>query len=263
MITSATNPKLKRIASLLKKSAHRKAEGVFVIEGFKMFMEVLAQCPERFEEILFTEAAKNKMVSTFGEPVIEGLKYELVEEKLFEKIAETVTPQGVLAIVKTPAYNLSDILKDNTAKLLVLDNLRDPGNLGTIVRTAEAAGMSGILLSEGCVDITNPKVVRSTMGAILRVPFVGCERLSDELLRLKENYYGFTVYATALNGSVVFTENKYYGRCAIVIGNESNGVSPEVLAAADKKIRIPMAGKVESLNAAVAAAVVMYEVNRY
>ena len=143
MITSATNPKLKRIASLLKKSAHRKAEGVFVIEGFKMFMEVLAQCPERFEEILFTEEAKNKMVSTFGEPVIEGLKYELVEEKLFEKIAETVTPQGVLAIVKTPSYNLSDILKDNTAKLLVLDNLGDPGNLGTIVRTAEAAGMSG------------------------------------------------------------------------------------------------------------------------
>ena len=169
----------------------------------------------------------------------------------------------MLAIVKTPGYALTDILKENTAKLLVLDNLRDPGNLGTIIRTAEAAGMSGILLSEGCVDITNPKVVRSTMGAIFRVPFVRCEVLADELLRLKESYYGFTVYATALNGSVVFTENKYYGRCAIVIGNESNGVSPEVLAASDKKIRIPMAGKVESLNAAVAAAIVMYEINRY
>lgn len=263
MITSATNPKLKRISSLLKKSAHRKAEGVFVIEGAKMFMEVLAQCPERFEDIFFTEAARNKLVSTFGAPVIEGLRYELVEEKLFERIAETVTPQGILAVVKTPHYDMSDILKDSAAKLLVLDNLRDPGNLGTIIRTAEAAGMSGILLSEGCVDITNPKVVRSTMGAILRVPFVRCERLSDELLRLKENYYGFTVYATALNGSMVFTENKYYGRCAIVIGNESNGISPEVLAASDKKIRIPMAGKVESLNAAVAAAIVMYEINRY
>ena len=263
MITSATNPKIKRVASLLKKSAHRKAENVFVIEGLKMFMEVLAQCPERFEEIFLTEAARSKLVGTFGAPVIEGLKYETVDEKLFDRIAETVTPQGVLAIVKTPGYALTDILKENTAKLLVLDNLRDPGNLGTIIRTAEAAGMSGILLSEGCVDITNPKVVRSTMGAIFRVPFVRCEALADELLRLKENYYGFTVYATALNGSVVFTENKYYGRCAIVIGNESNGVSPEVLAAADKKIRIPMAGKVESLNAAVAAAIVMYEVNRY
>ena len=263
MITSATNPKLKRLASLLKKSAHRKAEHVFVIEGFKMFIEVLTQFPDRFEEIFMTPAAKEKLLKDFGAAVIEGLKYELVEEKLFDRFAETVTPQGVMAIVKTPEYSIGELLWENTSKLLVLDNLRDPGNLGTIIRTAEAAGMSGVLLSAGCVDITNPKVVRSTMGAIFRVPFVSCDNLSETLLRLKEEYFGFTVYATALNGSTVYTENKYYGRCAIVIGNESNGVSPEVLAASDKKIRIPMAGKVESLNAAVAAAVVMYEVNRY
>ena len=123
--------------------------------------------------------------------------------------------------------------------------------------------MSGILLSPGCVDITNPKVVRSTMGAIMRVPFVYSDDLAGTLDRLKKDYFGFTVYVTALNGSVPYTEPKYYGRLALVIGNEAGGVSEEVLNVADKRIRIPMAGRVESLNAAVAAAVVMYETVKY
>ena len=262
MITSAANPKLKRINLLLKKSSERKKEGLFIIEGIKMFVEVLTQFPERITELYLTENALEKIGAELG-PYISIPRYELVEESIFEKVSETVTPQGVLAVVKMPSYRLEDMLKDNDSKLLILDNLRDPGNLGTIIRTAEAAGMSGILMSSGCVDITNPKVVRSTMGAIFRMPFYISDNLPQTIEKLKRDFFGFKVYAAALGGSVLYTDLKYYGRAAIVIGNEANGVSDEVINASDKAIRIPMAGRVESLNAAIAAAVLMYEISKY
>ncbi len=245
----------------MKKGIQRRAEGVFVIEGFKMFMEVLNQFPDNIEEVFLTETARNQLDYELG-PIMNSVKYELVEDKLFEKVSETVTPQGVLAIVKTPVYQLDRITAKENCRLLILDSLRDPGNLGTIIRTAEAAGMDAVILSYDCVDVTNPKVVRSTMGAIFRVPFIVTTNLPEMLNRLRKESH-FRIYATALTASVPYTEPKYYGRLGIVIGNEANGVSEEVINASDQAIRIPMAGKVESLNAAIAAAIVMYEAAKF
>ena len=155
-----------------------------------------------------------------------------------------------------PEYSLSGMLAGDRARLLVLERLQDPGNLGTILRTAEAAGMNGVILSADSVDAFNPKVVRSTMGAILRVPFLYAENWTETLDALKAT--GVTLYAAHLQGSVPYTEPHYGERCAILIGNEANGLTDETTARADVRVRIPMEGQAESLNAAVAAAILMY-----
>ena len=144
--------------------------------------------------------------------------------------------------------------------IIILENLQDPGNLGTILRTAEAAGATGILLSRGCADLYNPKVTRSTMGSIFRVPFVYTDDLKDAIARLKAQ--GVRVLATHLAGSVELYEESFTTPTAILIGNESRGLTDETAALADQAIRIPMSGSVESLNAAVAAAVCLYEARR-
>ncbi len=272
MITSAQNGKIKRIANLLKKGKARREEGLFVSEGKKMFLEVLRQFPERIEEAVFTEAALAEIKEELSDDKdsldkLSEINFETADVKVFNQLAETVTPQGVIALIKTPQYDLKDFERGKKLRLLVLDGLRDPGNLGTIVRTAEAAGVSGILMSSDCVDITNPKVVRSTMGGILRVPYVYAESLSESLDELKNASEAcgrcLKVYATALhNEAVMFDEIGYDTDTAIIIGNEANGVTNDMIEYADKCILIPMEGKVESLNASVAAALVMYEMRR-
>ena len=144
--------------------------------------------------------------------------------------------------------------------MIVLDNLQDPGNMGTVFRTAEAAGATGILMSSDCVDIYNPKVVRSTMGALFRVPFCRVEDLPESVEDLKKA--GIRVYAAHLEGKNPYDREDYRGGTAFLIGNEGNGLREEVASCADCRIRIPMEGKAESLNAAVAAAVLMFEAGR-
>ena len=146
------------------------------------------------------------------------------------------------------------------ALLLVLENLQDPGNLGTIVRTAEAAGATGILMSRGCADITNPKVTRSTMGSLFRVPFAYTDDLGADLQEMKKK--GVRLYAAHLQGSVGLYEEQYTGPTAFLIGNESRGLTDETAGLADRAVRIPMGGQVESLNAAVASSILMYEACR-
>lgn len=258
MITSLSNNQVKRVIELLKKSRNRREEGVMVIEGRKMFLEVLSQFPELIEMTFVTEAFLDELAERDGISA-ESFRYELVSDSVFQKMSETVTPQGVIAIVKTPKHTLDDLLKGDNIKLLILDDLRDPGNMGTIIRTTEAAGFSGILMSKETVDITNPKVVRSTMGAVLRVPCVYVDSLTESIDKIKQTVADFKVYASALDASKPFDQIDYGKHFGIVVGNEANGVSAEVLNKSDMNIHIPMAGKVESLNAAVAAALLMYE----
>lgn len=264
IITSSSNTRIKRLIGLLKKGKLRREEKVFVCEGKKMFLEVLCQFPERIKEAYFTEEAFEEINKEYGKQ-LERVNYELVSSSVFDKIAETVTPQGVIAIVSMPEYTLDDLSgrcevnDDIYARILILDNLRDPGNLGTIVRTAEAAGMTGILLSEESVDVTNPKVVRSTMGGILRVPIYYTSSMAKTLGDLKNKISGFKIFASALDASVPYDQVEYGNNYGIVIGNESSGVSKEVIKSSDYRIHIPMEGKVESLNAAIAAAIIMYQ----
>lgn len=257
IITSSSNTRIKRLIGLLKKGKLRREEKVFVCEGKKMFLEVLCQFPERIKEAYFTEEAFEEINKDFAEQ-LGRINYEFVTSSVFDKMAETVTPQGVIAVVSMPEYTL-DELCNGDVRLLILDNLRDPGNLGTIIRTAEAAGITGILLSDESVDVTNPKVVRSTMGAMLRVPLYYTGSIVESIELFRKKVSGFKVFSSALDASVPYSQVDYGNSYGIVVGNESSGVSRAVIEVSDCCIHIPMEGKVESLNAAIAAALIMYQ----
>ena len=187
--------------------------------------------------------------------------YELVSDQVFAAMSDTQTPQGVLALVRQFSYGMDELLKsDRPAHLMVLENLQDPGNLGTILRAGEGAGITGLIMSRDTVDIYNPKVIRSTMGSVLRMPFVYVENLHETLEELKKKK--IRLFAAHLQGKHAYDQEDYTGPAAFLIGNEGNGLTEETAAMADTYIRIPMEGRVESLNAAVAASVLMFEAAR-
>lgn len=256
VITSSNNPQIKNLALLQKKAKARNEQGLFVIEGIKMFEE--ARDAGVLVRTYMSESFYNERLS--NPEFFNGLTYEIVSDSLFNQITDTKTPQGILGTVKKPSYPLENILKTEDAFLLLLEDIRDPGNLGTIIRTAEGAGVTGIILNKSCADILQPKVVRSTMGSIYRVPYYEAEDFTGFLDRLKTE--GFILYAAHLSGTLYDTEGSFRGKIGLLIGNEANGLSDEASRMADKLIKIPMAGKVESLNAAIAAAILMYEAAR-
>ena len=178
------------------------------------------------------------------------------------KAADTETPQGILCAARMPAYRREDLLGkgEQTPLLLVLEDIQDPGNLGTIFRTAEAAGATGILMSRGTVDLFNPKVVRATMSAIFRMPFLVCGDLCEEIRSLRES--GIRTYAAHLGGRRPYDALPLTQGAAFLIGNEGNGLSDRITKAADEKIIIPMCGGAESLNAAMAAGILLFEASR-
>lgn len=255
MITSTSNVQIKEITALLKKSKERKEKKSFVIEGRKMFEEI---CQEK-SRVVKAYFSDSYVKEQYGDRAMPDIPYEIVADSVFDAMAETVTPQGVLAIVRMPEYSLEDMIA-SAGTMMLLENLRDPGNLGTILRTAEAAGVSGVILSKESVDIYNPKVIRSTMGAVYRVPFLYVEDFQALLLELRKQEV--RLLAAHLKGTKTFDKADYSGKVGILIGNEANGLSEEAAELANEKVRIPMAGSVESLNAAVAAALLMYEAFR-
>ncbi len=257
VISSLSNHQIKNINQLLKKTKAREDQGVFVVEGQKMFEE--ARSEGLLVKAFFSESFYQKKLED-SPGYFSNLEYEILTDAVFQSISETKTPQGVMGTVKKPKYSLEELIKNPEACLLLLEDIRDPGNLGTIVRTAEGAGITGIILNSSSVDIYNPKVIRSTMGSIYRVPFA---IVDDFNLVLKEiKLQGIRIFAAHLLGQLYDTKESFRDKCAILIGNEANGLSDKVSAEADILVKIPMAGKVESLNAAVAAAILMYEVSR-
>lgn len=254
MITSAANPRVKNIIQLTKKMKSRKEQGVFIAEGLKMFREAPR---EAIREVFVSQtfAAADEHLRLLGE-----VGYEVVADRVFAQMADTRTPQGILCVIRQFCYRREDMLAKPAPFLLLLENLQDPGNLGTIFRTAEGAGVDGIIMSQGCVDIYNPKTIRATMGSIYRVPFSYEEHLSETvgLLRARK----IRSYAAHLDGTATYDRPDYRAGTAFLIGNEGNGLSCELSAEADQLLKIPMEGQLESLNAAVAAAILMYEVHR-
>lgn len=259
IITSNSNEQIKNLIQLKEKAKVRKKEKSFIVEGIKMFSEIP---PEDFIKAYISESFfkqnSDKVLAYFKDNDIEA-NYCLVSDSVFKKISDTVTPQGIMAIVRQKQYTLEDIIhKRNSDKscIVVLDKIQDPGNLGTIVRTGEGAGITGIIMSSTTADIYNPKVIRSTMGSIYRVPFVITDNLPGAVDELKNA--GVTTYAAHLKGEL-YNSGCLAKDCALMIGNEARGLSNEVAEKADRLIKIPMAGKVESLNAAIATAILMYE----
>jgi TrmH family RNA methyltransferase len=254
MITSTSNPQVKRLLQIQKKSKARDEEGVFVVEGLRMFVEVPK---ERVEKTYVSETFYNKKKHELN---WEEFPLEILSDSVFKHVSDTQTPQGVLCIVKREKYDVATLLDIENPHFMVLDNLQDPGNLGTIVRTAEGAGVDAVFMSKDCVDIYNPKTIRSTMGSIYRMPTIYIEDTVKLLELFKEK--GIKSYAAHLDGKNSYDKEDYRTGTAILIGNEGNGLRDEVSNKADIWVRIPMEGQVESLNAAIAASVLMFEVAR-
>lgn len=254
MITSTSNPQVKRLLQLQKKSKARNEEKVFLVEGLRMFSEVPK---ERVEKVYISESLYNR------KKLVQDLRdfdVEILSDSVFSRVSDTKTPQGILCVVRQKTYDLGKIFEIKNPHFIVLDNLQDPGNLGTIVRTAEGAGVDAVFLSKESVDIYNPKTIRSTMGSIYRMPVIYVEDLPELLKSLKNQ--GILSYAAHLEGKNSYDMENYQTGTAILIGNEGNGLREEVANAADIWVKIPMQGQVESLNAAVAATVFMFEVAR-
>ncbi len=250
-ITSRDNKFLKQVRSLQNKK-FRQNLGLYFVEGKRMVEEALGYVPDRVEAFLVSDVFAQKNQEFLHKLDESGKNVYTAKERLFQDVCDTETPQGVAAVLRMPEEEQS---LDDKDFLLVLDGVSEPGNLGTIIRTAEAAGVDGVLLLKGCADLYNPKVVRSTMGSLFRVPvLVGVETM--ELKKYQEK--GFYLTATSLYDSVPIGEGKRAEKQMLVIGSEASGVSKEVLALSNQRVRIPMAGKVESLNVAVAAGIAMY-----
>lgn len=254
MITSTGNARVKNVIQLQTRARARKDSRQFVAEGFRMVSEAPA---DRIVSIYASETfarCNSGYMSTIQVP------YEMVSDNVFAQMSDTRTPQGILAVIKMAEYGIVDIIAHDKGLYVIVENLQDPGNLGTIIRMSEAAGVDGIIMSPNTVDIYNPKTIRSTMGSLYRVPFVYADDFAGTLEQMKSK--GVELYAAHLEGSVEYTEPDYTKASAFVIGNEGNGLTDAVTNICSNRIRIPMAGKVESLNAAIAASVLTFEAAR-
>ena len=297
MITSTSNSRIKEVVRLRKQAKERSLRGLFLTEGEKMFLEAPAQ---RVEQIFVSETflRKNEQREEIR-TLLEKLPHEEVSDSVFAYMSDTDSPQGVLCLIRQYQYTEEALLTKRTISAgagnddpeesmpeeritqilkqeekaspgkkpaplcLALEKLQDPGNLGTILRSAEGAGVTGILLSSDCVDIYNPKVIRSTMGSVYRVPFLYAEDQGDFFKKLESwKKKGICLYAAHLQGKNSYDREDYTEPAAFLIGNESRGLTQETAGLADKKIRIPMQGQVESLNAAVAASLLVFEAAR-
>ena len=243
-ITSLKNPKVAAWKALKDRKGRRES-GCFLVEGRKMVEEALKSA-FNVEAVLVQE----------GVSFPDGLTmpvYELPAHVL-AAVCDTKTPQGIAAVVQ---------MKEQSAlgkHIVVLDGVQDPGNVGTIIRTADAAGLDGVLLSNQCADVFSPKVLRATMGSIFRMNLRTTDDLPGELTKLREK--GYSILSSQLDGTPFYEREKVAEQFALVIGNEGNGVSEQVQQTATHRVRLPMRGGAESLNAAIAAAIMMYELMR-
>lgn len=258
MITSSSNQKVKQVIQWQTKAKERKSAGIFLTEGFKMFEEAPE---ENIREIYVSESAlercRAKRILT---EKLERVGYETVSPEIYRRMSDTQSPQGILCVVKQPKHRLEQLLEVPSPLIVVLENLQDPGNLGTIIRTGEGAGITGVIMSAGTVDIFNPKVIRATMGSVFRVPFLYVDDLKDTIRQLEA--CGVHTYAAHLEGKKYYDSFSFREGTAFLIGNEGNGLTRETADLAEEYIKIPMEGRVESLNAAIATSLLMYEAHR-
>lgn len=253
IISSKDNELVKHIKKL-KDKKYRDESNEYIVEGVKLIEEAVKENAKIKKIIICEDTTRTYEIPT--SVMLEIAKYECiyVTDKIFSSITQVTNPQGVMAIIEKNNQNQEiDFSQDI---IVVLDDVQDPGNLGTILRTVDSIGLNQIIVSKGTADSFNPKVVRSTMGAIFRINIIETENLKETIKTIKKHHYKLMV--TSLQ-----TENSIYDidfrKKIIVIGNESNGVSQEIQDMADEKAKIHMLGKTESLNASVAAGIVMYE----
>lgn len=254
MITSLKNERIRLVRTLQERRRVRQRERRFVVEGVRLCEEVV-RTGVRPHFVLYTATIQEDLrgravLSTWQQA---GISCEEVRTEVMAACADTETPQGILAVVPIPDLPLPS----RPTFLLILDRVRDPGNLGTILRTALAAGVEGVLLAPGTVDAINPKAVRAGMGAHFRLPIAAMDW--DEV---EQAVAGCRVYLATGRGTVPYTDADWTGRVALVVRGEAEGAGERARAQADAEVVIPLAGEVESLNVAVAAAVLLFEAVR-
>lgn len=241
MITSVKNEKVKRLKKLHKKK-ERLQTSTFLIEGFHLLEEAW-RSNWVIEEIIVQE---NIQIPNW----CKAFDIEIVTENVFKHISETQTPQGIAAVIKMKEQTL-----DKGIFYLLIDAIQDPGNLGTIIRTADACGVDGIILGNGTVDLYNDKVIRATQGSIFHIPIIQAD-LHDEIISLKEK--GFSIWATAIENAKKYNEIPTREKVGLILGNEGSGVDEFYIQLADEVVTIPIYGKAESLNVSIAAGILMY-----
>lgn len=260
-ISSGQNQVIKEIKAL-KEKKYRDQKGLYFIEGIRFVEEALKE-KEEISKVLVSD----KLVEVNGgSEILEQLENAnfcnvyTVPNKLYMDITDTENPQGILAVLSKKAVNLESIY-DSKNFFVVLDSIQDPGNMGTIIRTADAVGVTAVIVSKGCVDVYNPKVLRSTMGSMFHIPICYSENVLETLQSIKDR--GIRLCAAHLSGSKSYFDLDYKDNIAIIVGNEANGISDSVANISNELVKIPMDGKSESLNASVAAGLLMYEVLRH
>ena len=255
-LTGLQNPMVKAAAEL-KQKKYRQQQGLFLAEGLRTVEEAVRY--GAVQSIFYTAIEDDRTRTVLEQAAAKQIKLVCVSDKVLKKISDTETPQGIIAVCEMRSKRLDDFLASGKM-LLVLDRVTDPGNIGTMLRTADAAGVGGLLLLQGCADIYAPKTVRASMGSLFHLPVLS--GLSEELLVQAARKAGYELLVTCLDGADNLYKADLQGRLAFVMGNEANGVSPALLAAADKRVFIPMQGRAESLNVAMAAGIVMFEALR-
>lgn len=255
-LTGLQNPQVKAAAEL-KQKKYRQQQGLFLAEGLRTVEEAVHS--KTVVSIFYTAIDDDRTRCVLEEAAAQQLKLYCVSDAVMKKIADTDTPQGIIAVCKVQDVTLDKLLSKGEM-LLVLDRVGDPGNLGTMLRTADAAGIGGVVLLKGCVDIYAPKTVRSSMGSLFHVPVVSGVAEDEFIAEAKDA--GYELLVTSLEGADNLYKADLGGRIAFVMGNEAGGVSASLLERADKRVFIPMAGRAESLNVAMAAGIVMFEALR-
>ena len=243
IITSKDNEIIKNLKKLKEKKYRLDS---YIVEGIKMVKEAINENQE-----IALIAIREDFKIDFD---TKNIKTVTISNKIFNDISDVKTPQGILAVIKK---NQNNQIETNQEYILALDSLQDPGNMGTIIRTADSANINQIIINKTTVDPYSPKVIRSTMGAIYRTNIIEVEDLKATLKEMKLK--GFQIITTDLKATQSIYDINYNNKTVVVIGNEANGVSQEILQTADKKVIIPMLGKTESLNASIAASIMIYE----
>ncbi|WP_326908177.1 TrmH family RNA methyltransferase [Sedimentibacter sp. MB31-C6] len=259
IIKSKDNSKIKYIRSLSIKK-NREAESSFIVEGIKFIKEAINECSEvRFVLLNENSSEKEEIKNLLNMLIKQKIEYFFCEDNIFSGISETINSQGILAVVRKNKYTKKEIL-DNCKFVIMCDRIQDPGNLGTIIRTADAFGPTAIILNKGCVDAYNPKVVRATAGAMFRVPIIYIESDIEIISYMKHE--GFKIISTVVDSAYSFESIDNSDKICIVIGNEGQGISQEIIDESNICISIKMTGRSESLNASIAAGISIYEIRK-
>jgi len=244
-------PEARLALSLLEKRKIREKEGKFVVEG----EHLVEEAGDKLIHLIYSaDLPVVKKAASKGIPAFK------VSKKIFGFLTSVETPQGVLAVVKKPEYALKIILKKPDPLIVFCVEIQDPGNLGAIIRSADAVGAAGVLLSKGTVDLYNQKVIRSSMGSIFHLPVLEVGEAGEEAEKLKAK--GLKLIAADTSGKKNYWEAGYGGATAILVGNEGAGLPQNILGICDEVVKIPMPGRAESLNAAMAASIILYEALR-